>query len=270
MALTELQRTVARLLADQRIAVGESYVAGGAALNEILASPRISRALDLFHDSDAAVPAAWDADRRTLEAHGFTVLVLRERPAYVEVEVRRGRESVRLEWARDSAFRFFPLVRHDVLGLTLHPFDLATNKVLALAGRLEPRDWVDVITCDERLQPLGFLAWAAVAKDPGFSPAAILEQGARSGRYSTQELASLAFEGPPPDAGELSRQWRAMLLAAHDVVGALPPDRVGQCVLTNDLQLFSGSANDVREALAAGRLRFHSAQLKGAFPTIRE
>ena len=33
-----------------------------------------------------------------------------------------------------------PLVRHDELGLVLHPFDLATNKALALIGRLEVRD----------------------------------------------------------------------------------------------------------------------------------
>jgi hypothetical protein len=40
---------------------------------------------------------------------------------------------VTIEWTRDSAFRFFPLVGHDDFGLVLHPFDLATNKVLALA-----------------------------------------------------------------------------------------------------------------------------------------
>jgi len=42
-----------------------------------------------------------------------------------------------------------------VRALALHPFDLATNKVLALVGRLEVRDWVDVIECDRRLQPFG-------------------------------------------------------------------------------------------------------------------
>jgi len=36
-----------------------------------------------------------------------------------------------LEWARDSAFRFFPLIEHPDLGIVLHPFDLAANKVLA-------------------------------------------------------------------------------------------------------------------------------------------
>jgi hypothetical protein len=59
----------------------------------------------------------------------------------VEADVRRGGESVLIQWAHDSAYRFFPLVEHDDLGLTLHPFDLATSKVLALVGRVEPRDF---------------------------------------------------------------------------------------------------------------------------------
>src|SRR5262245_44561303 len=33
-------------------------------------------------------------------------------------------------------YRFFPLLEHPDFGLTLHPFDLASNKVLGLAGRL--------------------------------------------------------------------------------------------------------------------------------------
>ena len=36
MALTGYQREVCRLLADNRVRSGESYVAGGAALNEVL------------------------------------------------------------------------------------------------------------------------------------------------------------------------------------------------------------------------------------------
>lgn len=39
-------------------------------------------------------------------------------------------------------------MEHEDLGLTLHPFDLATNKVLALVGRLEVRDWVDVLPAE--------------------------------------------------------------------------------------------------------------------------
>ena len=54
MALTEFQRSVCRVIAANRVRGGESYVAGGAALAEITASPRISRDIDLFHDSSEA------------------------------------------------------------------------------------------------------------------------------------------------------------------------------------------------------------------------
>jgi hypothetical protein len=185
MALTPFQRELCHLLAESRIASGESYVAGGAALNEVLGGPRVSRDVDLFHDTDAALDASWRADRELLEQRGFVVHPVRERPAFVEAEVQRAGDSVLLQWVRDSAYRFFPLVEHDEFGLTLHPVDLATNKVLALVGRLEVRDWVDVIECSERLQPLGYLAWAACGKDPGFSPAGILEHAAHSARYLT-------------------------------------------------------------------------------------
>jgi hypothetical protein len=58
MALTNIQRDVCRLIARQRIASGESYVAGGAALNTVLHAPRISQDLDLFHDTRARMRPA--------------------------------------------------------------------------------------------------------------------------------------------------------------------------------------------------------------------
>jgi hypothetical protein len=56
-------------------------------LNELVSGARLSRDIDLFHDSDAAVAASWDADRQLLERTGLGVRVLRERPSYVEAEV---------------------------------------------------------------------------------------------------------------------------------------------------------------------------------------
>jgi hypothetical protein len=268
MALTALQRDVCRLLAESRIASGESYVAGGVALNVLLGTGRVSRDIDLFHDTDEALEKSWLRDRALLGAGGFRVAVLRERPTLVEAEVARGDERVRMEWARDSAFRFFPLIAHDTLGLTLHPFDLATNKVLALVGRLEARDWVDVIASDDRLQPLGYLAWAACGKDPAFGPAGILEGAARSGRYSAAEVAQLDFAGPLPDAAELGRSWHRMIENAGRVIASLPPDEVGTCVLDASGSLYRGSAMELPAALAAGRILFHEGRIRGALPRI--
>jgi len=268
MGLSVFQRGVCRLLAENRLRSGESYVAGGAALNELLRAPRLSRDIDLFHDTEEALAESWRADRASLEAGGYTVRLFRERSGFVEAEVLRDNDVVLVQWARDSAYRFFPLVRHDDLGLTLHPFDLATSKVLALVGRVEPRDFVDTLTCDESVQPFGYLAWAACAKDPGFSPAAILEEAARANRYASAELQGLALEVQPPDPGGLSRRWHAMLKAARDIVRALPPDDVGRAVLAAGGGLFRGDVSALRHALAEGRVVFHPGSIRGAMPRL--
>jgi hypothetical protein len=268
MALTAFQRDVCRLLAGNRLRSGESYVAGGAALNELLRAPRLSRDLDLFQDTEAALAASWSADRSSLEGQGYRLSVVRERPTFVEAEVRRGDESVVIQWAHDSAYRFFPLVQHAELGLALHPFDLATSKVLALVGRVEPRDFVDTLTCEREVQPLGYLAWAACGKDPGFSPAAILELAARSARYSEAELRGLDFEGAAPDAGSLARLWRDVLDRARETVAALPADEAGRAVLTADGAPFRGEPAALRAALRADDLRYHEGSIRGAFPRI--
>lgn len=182
-----------------------------------------------------------------------------------------GRDEERLvaEWVRDSAFRFFPLVEHPDLGLTLHPFDLATNKVLALVGRVEARAWVDVLACDARVQPIGYLAWAACGKDPGFTPQGILDQARRSARYSQVEIDALAFDGPPPSASDLSRQWHRALDAATGILGRLPAPQVGRAVLTADAGLFTGDAPALARALDEGDLMFHTGRIGGALPQIR-
>lgn len=269
MALTPIQRDVCRLLARVRTEGGERYLAGGAALGEAAGGTRVSRDLDLFHDTETAVAASADADRTLLTEHGFDVRTIRERPGYVEALVTRAGSTVRVDWARDSAYRFFPLVEHAELGLVLHPMDLATNKVLALVGRVEVRDWWDTMLCADRIQPLGYLAWAASGKDPGFSPAAILEHAARTARYSAAEVAELDFDGERPDASVLAREWRSHLDTARAIVAALPAEHAGTCVTSADDDAYRGGPETLAEALANGRLRFREGSIRGAFPRVR-
>lgn len=268
MALTAFQRQVCRLLAGNRLRSGESYVAGGAALNELLRAPRLSRDIDLFHDTEEALAASWAADRELLEREGHACSVVRERPTFVEAEIRRGAESVVIQWAKDSAYRFFPLVQHEELGLVLHPFDLATGKILALVGRVEPRDFVDALTCDREVQPLGYLAWAACGKDPGFSPSAILDLAARWARYSEVELRGLDFEGEAPDAAVLGRRWRAALEAAQETVALLPAEESGRAVLTQEGVPYRGAPTALRQACAGDELLYHEGRIRGAFPRV--
>jgi hypothetical protein len=269
MSLTALQCDVCRLFAEHRIAHGERYIAGGVALNVVLGASRRSRDIDVFHDTAEALRSSWDSDRALLLSHGYGVEVVRERPAFIEALVRRSDQTVVVEWSQDSAYRFFPLVEHPVLGLTMHPVDLATNKVLALVGRREVRDFIDVMQAVETVQPLGYLAWAACGKDPGFSPPAVVEEGARSVRYGQAEVDALDFgESPTPNAAVLSARWHAAVNEARLVVLELPAERAGTCVIEATGHLCRAPFTELSGLLKRGALRFHEGSIRGSFPRV--
>ena len=238
-------------------------------MNELVGGRRRSHDVDLFHDTEEAVAASWDLDREMLVTHDFVVTVVRERPAFVQARVGRAGEDSLVEWAHDSAYRFFPLVEHATFGLALHPFDLATNKLLALVGRREPRDWIDTLRCHHALQPLGYLAWAAAGKDPGFSPLGILAEVRRSARYTQSDLDGLDFEGETPAAALSSRQWHVALDEAVALTTQLPAEHAGTCVLDDAGRLLTLAPELVAGALRAGAVAFHSGRIQGAWPTVR-
>ena len=269
MAVTRFQSEVLKLIARSRIRNGETYVAGGLALNHQLRRPRVSEDIDVFNNSYEALVSAADRDRAELIRAGYEVILRRERNYIVEVTVSKGGETTDIQWVRDSAYRFFPLVDDELLGLSLHPFDLATNKLLALAGRRVPRDWVDMISCAESIQPLAYLAWAANGKDEGLTPNYILDMCERT-TYVQKELDLAVRSEEPVVAAELSRKWHAMIAAACVTVRLLPAEEVGKVVMTRDGELFRGSDDELRVALASGEIVFHEGELGGAWPMIVE
>ncbi len=269
MALTQFQHAVCRVIAANRGEGGESYVAGGVAINTLLGESRVSRDIDLFHDTAEALAAAWEADCRSLRSAGFRVEVTIERRAFVEAVVSLGEERVLMEWNCDSAFRFFPLMPHPDFGLVLHPLDLASNKVLALAGRMEPRDWVDMVACHRKVQPLGFLVWAACGKDPGYNPARLLANSGRATRYADAEIQVLAFGGPAPDTAAMMQDWREGLAGAGEIIESLPAGEIGRAVLDQEGQPFVETGNSLKAALAERRVQFHPGRIRGSFPTFR-
>lgn len=224
MPLTPFQARLGRLLAVNRSE--DSYLAGAAAILAAPATHRFSHDLDYFHDSAARVASAFAADRLTLEADGYEVTVEISQPGYVRAIVRRGEETTKIEWAQDSTWRFMPVMRSEEFGYQLHPIDLATNKVLALAGRDEPRDLLDTIHLHENVLPLGALAWAAVGKDPGYAPLSLLEMLRRRGKVRPEELARLDL-AVPIDLVRIKTAWHAALQEAEEFVRSRPPAEAG-------------------------------------------
>lgn len=267
MAVTRFQAEVLKLISRSRIKNGETYVAGGLALNHQLRRPRLSSDIDVFNNTYDALVVASSSDRAALLAAGYDVVVKREKDYIVEVTVSRDGASTDIQWVQDSAYRFFPLIEDELLGLTLHPFDLATNKLLALSGRRVPRDWVDVISCAESIQPLAYLAWAANGKDLGVTPNYILNMAART-FYNQVEIDRIVTSEEPIDAAELSRKWHEMIWQARETVVHIPPEEAGKCVMTTDGKLFNGTDAEFASALAAGAIVFHEGVIGGAWPRI--
>lgn len=267
MAVTAFQSKVLRLIAHRRIEGGETYVAGGLALNHQLGRPRVSSDIDVFNSTYEALERAADCDCAILEKAGYRLDVIRKRDFIVEVCVSDGNDKTDLQWVLDSAYRFFPLIEDELLGLTLHPFDLATNKLLALAGRRVPRDWVDTITCSEDIQPLGLLAWAANGKDIGLTPLYILEMAMRT-HYSEEEFAVAIANHADYSVSDLSAKWHEMIWKARETVRLLPVDHVGEAVMNKDGTLFNGTDGELVAALKAGSVEFHKGRIGGAWPRI--
>jgi len=195
MPLTEAQRLILELLAENRSE--ESHLAGAAAIHMADRSTRRSADLDLFHDREQAVADAFEKDRLALDAGGFGLRVELSQPGFIRAMVTApGHEPLRVDWAHDSMWRFLPPVKLKGAGHVLHPVDLAANKVLALAGRDEPRDFVDVLYLHRRVLPLGALCWAACGKDQGLNPEMLLDLLSRKGRLNQGDLDRLDLASP--------------------------------------------------------------------------
>lgn len=222
--LTDLQRELLALLARSRSSDG--YLAGGTALHLAPTSQRFSDDMDFFHDSIEAVAESFARDSKVLDDSGYRLEILLSQPGFIRALVRADDEATLIDWAHDSAWRFMPLVRNDTGGLMLHEVDLALNKVLTLAGRDEARDLVDILYAHKHILPLGAMIWAAVGKDPGFTPASLLEQLKRRGRHQPEEIDRLAL-ATQFDLAEAKTAWRAALSDADDFIRRRPHDEVG-------------------------------------------
>lgn len=241
MPLTRYQEEVARLLSANRSF--DSYLAGGAAIHLEPHTRRYSNDLDYFHDSVERVATAFADDARQLQAAGHQVAVDTRLPGNVRATVSRAGTHTKVEWAHDSAWRFMPTIQSDIAGYTLHPIDLAVNKLLAVAGRDEPRDFLDLLDLHMRTLPIGALCWAGAGKDPGFTPFLLLEMLRRRGKYQPEDFARLHLV-EPIDLHALKTTWLEALSAADAFVRSRPPNEAGCLYYSPSLARFVAPGDD--------------------------
>ena len=194
MSLTAFQRE--GFVTRRRSRSADSFVFEATVLNAAERTPRYSRDLDLCHDLEAAVAQSASADATALTNAGFTLSWQLRQPMFHPATVTCGEDSVKLEWVYDFVFRFYPVEPDDELSWRLHFADAATNKLLALAGRAEPRDFVDAIHLNLTYLSLGALAWAAAGKDEGLNPLLILELADRFVHYRQVDIDALHLSKP--------------------------------------------------------------------------
>ncbi|HZB91066.1 MAG TPA: nucleotidyl transferase AbiEii/AbiGii toxin family protein [Stellaceae bacterium] len=261
MALTKLQTRVLRAIAQNRSP--DSHVAGGTALTA--RSPRISKDIDIFHDAQEGVEQSVRRDVASLEKAGLSLEVTPRGKSFVEGVVKDEHgDEVKIEWAQDSAVRFFPAIADEVFGYRLQELDLAVNKVLAMAGRREPRDYYDVVRLHQQGIPLAALVWAAPAKDPGFTPELLLDEINRNSNYPDDQLRADIDAPDLPSPRELKQVLIDASRQARDLFARLPLDQVGYLYLDRNGRAVLPDPEGVRE----GRLTLHGAALRGALPQL--
>jgi len=261
MPISEIQMELLRCIAANRSP--ESYLAGATVLNRASGSPRYSQDIDLFHDLADSVALCADQDAKTLTEAGYTIEWILHTGSFHRAIVTLRGQQVKVEWAQDSAFRFFPVQKDPFCGYRLHDADAATNKILALASRSEIRDFVDVLHLHQTYLTLGALVWAACGKDPGFTPEFLLDQVSRHTAYTQVDVERLQLK-EPLDLKVLKRIWLEALSEAQKRVAALPPDEIG-CFYLDQTQ---APVTPDPSADAFPLLIRHRGSVRGAWPTV--
>ncbi len=261
MPLGDFEREVLRLLAANRHP--DSFVGGGTVLHQSPDSPRTSKDVDYFHDTIESLSASVQRDVATLRAAGYEVGLGRPQDTFQRAIVQRGARQTKVEWVFDSAFRFFPVEPDLDLGWRLSFWDVATNKVLALAGRSQVRDLVDVVYLHEQHLCLGALAWAAAGKDPGMTPESIVHWARRNAVYRPEDLSDLQLAAPL-DLAALKGRWMEASQSALELIAQLPPSEVGCLYLSASNQ--PACPEPSRPDFA--KLTRHFGSVRGAWPRI--
>jgi len=181
--LSPLQEQVAEIVADLEEAE-DFALAGGAALIARGDVRRQTRDLDFFGLTPDAVDRLLPAVDRALEAAGLVVHHVQATPGFARLLVESADDQTTVDLAADA--RLFPAEPGRPAPM-LSGEELAVDKVLALFGRAEARDFVDLMAVEPRYG-LDRLCRLAAEKDRGFTPAVFAEMLGQFHRLRREEF----------------------------------------------------------------------------------
>jgi hypothetical protein len=181
--LSALQRRVATVLAALPEA-SEFVLAGGGALIARGDVNRLTRDLDFFTSEPAQVDGLLPVLKAALRAAGCEVIEARVAAGFARLVVVDGEERTGVDLAADA--RLLPAEPSE-FGLLLSTEELAIDKVLAVFGRAEARDFVDLAALEPRFG-LEHLCQLAAEKDGGFRRRVLLEMLGRFDRLPRDEF----------------------------------------------------------------------------------
>jgi hypothetical protein len=205
--LTQFQRLVLARVLEVLPPESSFALAGGGALIARGIVDRVTDDLDLFTSEQRDVRLAAALVEEGLADSGWTVEIVRAGASFRRYRVTdpaTARETL-LDIGWDA--RLDPPGRTD-LGPTLTIHELAADKVLALFGRAEARDLVDLHALSARLGREDMLA-AAREKDAGFDTYVFAQMLTRTAARPDADFPTDAER--LADVREWAQQWRSEL-----------------------------------------------------------
>lgn len=158
LGLSDFQVEIASLFFSLPESAGFLLAGGGALIVQGIV-PRPTEDLDFFTSRHLGnVAAASDALVAAVENCGWSVELLRTGPDFRRWAIT-GPEMVLVDLAVDSPATGSPAIT--IAGPALAPAELAVRKTLALFGRAEPRDFIDVYVLNQQFDPAETLEKAA-------------------------------------------------------------------------------------------------------------
>lgn len=164
--ITSLQEELLKIFSE----IDESYLfylTGGTALAAYYLEHRYSRDLDLFTKEEQVIGYIGDRIHDKVKGGSIETRTIRKLKSFYEILAVKDREECPIHLALDSPFRFEE-PKDTLFGVKVDSLiDIATNKLLTLFGRAEPRDFVDVFFLVKEKFLLNELIQKSREKDPG-------------------------------------------------------------------------------------------------------